>query len=176
MRPAELHCGRAEAPPLPRAWRHAPVVGWLAAQPRERRDTLLAGLFAVVAGAWAPAGILFFLARQFTAFLLVSLVVLVVVTAPRPSLARARAGRPVADLTGVGDLAEAGEQRRLVRAATAVRSSMGALADATGRRIGAFRAAVDRGGEHRQPAGDLRLGDPLSRWLDGAQSTPSSTR
>lgn len=70
---------------LPQGWRHSALVTWIQEQPREQRESTLAGLFALLAAVWAPLGILSFLARVFTIFFVVSLLVAVAVAAPRPT-------------------------------------------------------------------------------------------
>ncbi len=91
--------GTARLPELPEGWHHAPAVARIARQPLERRHTILAGLFAIAAAVWAPLGIVAFLSRETTLFLLASSAVLVVVAAPRP-----RTGAAAAD--GARDLAD----------------------------------------------------------------------
>lgn len=77
---------------MPRGWRHSVLVTWLRQQPRERRETILASLFALVAAVWAPLGVLAFLARVFTIFAVVSALVVVAAAAPRPTAVAALTG------------------------------------------------------------------------------------
>ena len=69
---------------LPDGWHHSVLVAWLLDQPRERRETALAGLFALTGALWAPLGVLSLLAGAFAIFLIASAVVLLVAAAPRP--------------------------------------------------------------------------------------------
>lgn len=170
-------------PDLPDGWVHSTVVQRIADAPSERREGLLAIAFGLVALLWAPLGILAVIAGTERVFLGCSLLLAVVLLAPRPTgVARA--------LDGVW----ARVRPLLARGATAARATSARVAEDTGpllarlrratsraaatarTRVAAyvadFRAAGERAGDVSSPSG---LSDPLSRWVDG-QRTPSSTR
>jgi hypothetical protein len=128
--------GRVDPPGLPRGWQHAGLVESLAAMPRERRETMLAAGFALVAGVWAPLGILAFLARSTTLFLLASLAVATVLFAPRPALQRVSAASPRERATALS--------RQLAAAVTSAGRSARPGLERFGRRVGAgLDVAID---------------------------------
>lgn len=82
---AGRHSGDAQRSAMPAGWRHSALVAWLRDQPQERRESVLASLFALVAAVWAPLGVLAFLARVFSIYAVVTVLLLVAVAAPRPT-------------------------------------------------------------------------------------------
>lgn len=85
VQPVEPHDGRGSLPPLPGAWRHAGLVALVVRQPRERRETILAGGFALAAVLWAPLGVLAFMTRNALLFGVLSGAAAIVAAAPRPA-------------------------------------------------------------------------------------------
>ncbi len=87
VNPVDTHSHGGSLPGLPDGWQHAGLVERIARQPRERRETILAGLFALVAGLWAPLGVLAFLTRNALLFFGLTAVAVVLGAAPRPGSA-----------------------------------------------------------------------------------------
>lgn len=168
---------------LPSGWRHAAPVQWLLDHPVERREAILAGAFGVLAAIWAPLGILAFLARVFSVFLVVSLLLVVVLAAPRPTaVAQLTAAlrthvAPAARRIGPA-LGDAGRQlgaamthvrRELPGVVAAVRAEMAPLGRRLSRAGSSTMARVRRGAAHtRERLAEL--------GPSPAQSRPRSAR
>lgn len=95
-------------------WQQAGPIRWLRSQPVERRHTVLAALFALVAAVWAPLGVLAFLTRSTALFVVVTLAAVVLVAAPRPVLAE---GELATRLSSFGSWLRDGLRRDALRVA-----------------------------------------------------------
>lgn len=164
VRPVDAQVQPASLPQLPDGWRHAPLVEHAARQPRERRETILAGGFALLAALWAPLGVFTFLAGSILPFMAVSVAVVLVAAAPRP----------IGAAQAVGGLAD--------RAAAFV-DRIRAVADSLPGRLAPLAARLGdvgrRGAAHLRSL-DERISAAVRSGLEGLSgddhSTPSSTR
>lgn len=187
-----------DLPTLPGGWRHAGLVGRIARQPRERRETILAGLFALVAGVWAPLGVLAFMTRNFLLFFGLTAVAVALGAAPRPaSASQVVAGlgdriRPA--LEGVGSALErvGPALERVGPALAAGRARLHPLASRLGAAAQRAAAAVRNGGHalrerlelvrDRLRSADRRVSAAVRQRLEDLRSggpdhsTPSSAR
>lgn len=84
VQPVDARVDPASLPALPDGWRHAALVQRAARQPRERRETILAAGFALVAALWAPLGVVAVLTGSILLFVAVSVAAVLLVAAPRP--------------------------------------------------------------------------------------------
>lgn len=175
VRPVDADA-EAEAVALPRppdGWRHAALFERIARQPRERRETILAGGFALLAALWAPLGVLAFLTGNILLFLTVSVAAVLVAAAPRP----------VGASQVIGDLTD-----RAAPAVDGVRAFAGSIPQRLAPLAARLRDVGRRGAARLRDVG--RRGVARLRSLDGGVSaavrsgleglgdhnTPSSTR
>lgn len=200
VQPVDPDDGHGSLPTMPSGWRHAGLVELVARQPRERRETILAGAFALTAVLWAPLGVFAFMTRNALLFGAASLVVAVVAAAPRPATASG-AVADLADRAGqaldrVGPAVAATRDRlaplvartreRLAPLAARLREQVALLAprlrDGTDRvaaalRAGGHRVAVSVRSADRTISAAVRRGlDGLHSGGGGDHSTPSSAR
>lgn len=169
VNPVDTSSHGGSLPALPDGWQHAGIVERIARQPRERRETILAGLFALVAGLWAPLGVVAFLTRNALLFFGLSAVAVVLGAAPRPGSAS----------QVVGGLAE--------RARSAL-ERVGPALERVGPALERVSSALERVGPALEPVRarlrsvDRRVSAAVRDWLEdlrrggGGHSTPSSAR
>lgn len=146
-------------------WRPSPAVSALERQSPEQRATLLAGAFAIASAVWAPLGIVLFLQRRFTLFLLLTLVAAVLLLAPRPRLL----GAPGALRTALGEVGAVMRPfLREVRDASGealgnVRAGTGPAVRAAGTRTATAMAVVRERGAQARDWTQVRLDELGSR-------------
>lgn len=164
VRPVDADAQSVALPRLPDGWRHAALTERVARQPRERRETILAGAFALAAALWAPLGVFAFLTGSILPFLAASVAAVLVAAAPRP----------VGASQVIGDLTD--------RAAPAV-DGVRAFAGSVPERLAPLAARlrdVGRRGAARLRSLDETISAAARSGLEGLRtddhSTPSSTR
>lgn len=200
VQPVDAHDGRGSLPALPDGWRHAGLVELVARQPRERRETILAGAFALSAAVWAPLGLFAFMTRNGLLFGALSLIAGILAVAPRP-LTVSQAVGDVADRAGpaldrVGPALTSTRERLaplMARLRELSARAMPVLRDLGDRALPVLRTVVGRvmaalndvGGRvaERVRSADRRVSAAVRRGLEGLhagggrdQSTPSSAR
>lgn len=162
VRPVDADAEAVALPSPPDGWRHAALFERIARQPRERRETILAGGFALLAAVWAPLGVLAFLTRSLLLFLTVSVAAVLVAAAPRP----------VGASQVIGDLTD-----RAAPAVDGVRAFAGSIPQRLAPLVARLRD-VGRRGVARLRSLDRGVSAAVRSGLEdlGDHSTPSSTR
>ena len=175
VRPVEADAEPVALPRLPDGWRHAALVERIARQPRERRETILAGGFALVAALWAPLGVLAFLTRSTASFLAVSAAAVLLALSPRPVGTSEVIG-------GVTDRAASAVGRiRAVAGSLPERlAPLAARLRDLGRRVATRLRDLGRRGAARLRSVDAGISTAVRSGLESLRgedhSTPSSTR